>query len=372
MFLRIRTHSKQIIAMLSQNGRPTQVAIGIAIGLIFGLIPKDNLIAVAMVAMVVFLPVNQIMAISVAIMTHLLSGVLSPVVSNLGAIVLQLPVVTGVIAALYQLPVLPWTCLDNPQVIGGVGVGWVTLLPNFALCRLVLSQVSMKLEKQALEQVADDAIQYRKTVADQTRQRLEKQVAPLKLVSKSGDESVAVSVATETRLTKSNAEAPMESRTSEAEQSSPKLPERGTSTRTTRKIQQRVLPTIFTGENNLDGNETILRETVIEVVRYRSSHAVEKQTSSNGPSSAALSLTQGTSMPAGNASTVDVKDSNSNGFVSPNVPTTTKVASSSQSISFDSGHVPGVSSNRDESLRYLLWHINGSRENVRKSSEKTA
>ena len=72
-------------------------------------------------------------------------------------------------------------------------------------------------------------------------------------------------------------------------------------------------------------------------------------------------------MPIGNASTFGT-----NGSVNKGLSAMNKATPIEQSIAFDAGHTPSQTSNRDESLRYLLWHINGSRESVRKSSEKTA
>jgi hypothetical protein len=124
---------------------------------------------------------------------------------------------------------------------------------------------------------------------------------------------------------------------------------------------------IFTGEIMPDGHDTFLRETVIEVVRYRRPAKAAGGPSNNKLDTPAATQTQGIPMPIGNTSTIVTKESVNKGLSAMN-----KATPIEPSIAFDAGHTPSQTSNRDESLRYLLWHINGSRESVRKSSEKTA
>ena len=134
------------------------------------------------------------------------------------------------------------------------------------------------------------------------------------------------------------------------------------------KRNHRTMPTIFTGEVLPDGNDTFLRETVIEVVRYRQPLNVAKESVDNQTDSTVISQTQGISMTVGNASTMESKVMASESSTA----TPSKTAAPGQSLAFDASHYQGQSGKSDESLKYLLWHINGSRETVRKSSEKTA
>ena len=72
-------------------------------------------------------------------------------------------------------------------------------------------------------------------------------------------------------------------------------------------------------------------------------------------------------MIAGNASTMESKIMGTDSSTMPN-----KAIAPSQSLAFDASHYASQTGKSDESLKYLLWHINGARETVRKSSEKTA
>ena len=137
--------------------------------------------------------------------------------------------------------------------------------------------------------------------------------------------------------------------------------------RRNRNSKQKAIPIIFTGEIIPDGNDTILRETVIEIVRYRLQPSMSRESNRHKPDSSVASQSQGISMPAGSAITTDTREIANIGLAA-----SSNTGLSNQSIVFDSSHTPSQTNNRDESLRYLLWHINGTRENVRKSSEKTA
>ncbi len=364
MFLRISRNSARIIAILSQHRKPAQIAWGIAIGIMLGLIPKDNLVALSLIAALACLRVNQLVACGTAAAISLLSGWFSPTTNYVGCIVLDQPSIVGCITYLYRFPLLPWSCLENSLVLGGICVGLVTLLPTYAICWRSFSKAQQQMESIALEQVANEAIEYRKSVSDQSRTRKEKPSPALKLLS--DDNSDAIEEPTLLVEQSSVKRMPLLSLAkSESVDAKPSNPE--SFPRMEHNSKQRTIPTLFTGEIIPDGNDTFLRETVIEVVRYRRPAHSTGESSKSKHAPPISSQTQGLSMPVGNATTVDSRDTSNKGLAASN-----KANLPEQSIAFDSGHTPNLASNRDESLRYLLWHINGSRESVRKSSEKTA
>ncbi len=357
MFSRIGRNSKRIIAVLSQNRKPSQIAWGVAIGVMIGLIPKDNLVAVSLLAMVAFLRVNQLIACCTAMAVHGLCGLFVSTTNFVGTFLLGQSWIAGGIVFLYQFPMLPWTCLENALVLGGLGIGMISLLPSYALCLWSFSKANRQLEHIALEQVVDNAIQYRKSVAEQSKTRQDKPLPALKLLTQN-DKIADVNLPAEQNSLPESADKIL---------ANEKPGDNGRARRTERKIQQRLMPTIFTGDSHWDGKDTLLRETVIEVVRYRHPSPAEKLPNNSSHPSSAVSSTQGISMPAGNTATILSKDKDTNVTSS-----ATNVPQTNSSLSFDSGHAPHSNNGRDESLRYLLWHINGTRETVRKSAEKTA
>ena len=360
MFPRISRNSKRIIAILSQHRNPSQIAWGIAIGTMLGLIPKDNLVALSLLVMIGLFRINQLTACSTAVAVQIMSGILSSTTSSIGEQLLEQQFLTGSIVFLYQFPVLPWACLENAHVTGGLAIGLAVLLPVYAICVWTLAKARYRLEHIALEQVADNAVQYRKSVTEQSRLRKSMPLTGIKLHTENSLNPETVTPEMSKVLT------PELIGNQRIQTADSRPASRVSSIPPQRKIQQTITPTIFRGESHWDGSDTILRETVIEVVRYRRPNSVEHPIQSNEMSPAASPI-QGIPMPAGKVSTVNSQKSISEAFSPASI-----AANTSASISFDSGHVPGQTNHRDESLRYLLWHINGSRENVRKSSEKTA
>ena len=374
MFPRISNHSERIIAILSKNRKPNHIAWGIAIGIMLGLIPKDNLVVLSLVVVLACMRVNQLAACCTAISLSFLAGWFYPLTNYVGSLLLSQPRIANGIVYLYQIPMLPWTCLENSLVMGGIGVGLSAILPTYVICRWAIFKARQKLHSIELEQVANHAIQYRKSVAGQSRNRQEKLVPSLKLLSV--DTSVAQDrkdiVQTESAAVPSNPIVPsyVDSTSKvlqvSTETDAAKQPGSESLQWANRSKRQRKVPMIFTDEVISDGNDTFLRETVIEVVRYRRPVSSTRESMKSKPDSAASPHSQGISMPVGNATTSETKE-----IVSLGAPASIMTGSVGQSISFDTSHSSSQANSRDESLRYLLWHINGSRESVRKQSEKT-
>ena len=361
MISRISRNSKRIIAILSQYRSPAQLAAGIAVGIVLGLIPKDNLVAVSLVVMICFLRVNQLLACTVAIALSFAGVWFNPITSAVGLTLLQRPMIAQGVGYLYQYPIFPWACFENSLVIGGIGVGVLMFLPSYATCYWLFFKANQKLESIALEQVANDAIEYRKSVSEQSKTRQEKPLPSLRVVAV--DEPLTASTGPTGKLDLVAAD--LESSSAPAASISKESPA-NSARAANRQRKQRTMPTIFTGEVLPDGNDTFLRETVIEVVRYRKPIPAAKESSRSKIDSEAAPQIQGSSMPTGNASTIAPKES-----FGQSVASTTK-GLVGQTISYDLSHAASQAGNRDESLKYLLWHINGSKETVRKSSEKSA
>ncbi len=363
MIFRIIRSSKQLMAVLSQHRKPTQIAWGVSIGIMLGLIPKDNLVAVLLILVLACLRVNQLVACVTGLSFSLLGAWIAPFTALVGTSLLEQSLFDNGIATLYRFPVVPWTCLDNALVVGGIGVGTATLVPSYFVFLWAFGHVNQKLESVALERVANDAIQYRKNVVDQSTNR-QRKPARFNLIL---DESPAIDDLTPELDASTPPLLSLDAEKQAIEPISSKKPISRFFGRSDAKKNQTRMPAIIRNEVLPDGTDTFLRETVIEVVRYRRPAVLANESVDNIEDSTEISQTQGNSMTVGNGSTMESKKRAADSSVLVN-----KSAAPGQSIAFDSGHHPGHAAKNDESLKYLLWHINGSRETVRKSSEKTA
>ncbi|MCC9655391.1 TIGR03546 family protein [Rhodopirellula halodulae] len=134
---------------------PSQLAWGFSLGLLIGLIPHGNLLAVALVLGVLVLRINHAMAALTAIGVTMIAPKLDPISDQLAQWVFAQKGVSEFMSRAWDYPLVPWTDLNNTVVMGSFLIGLAALLPAFALsyplCRAISGNWS---EDQDLEEVA--------------------------------------------------------------------------------------------------------------------------------------------------------------------------------------------------------------------------
>lgn len=117
-------------ALLSQD-TPRQLAWGIALGLLLGLIPKGNLLAISVAVMILSLTANHALAIATAALVMLSGTWIDPLSHRVGVAVLENGPMRNAITSLYRMPLGPWFSLNNTVVVGGFTIGLAALLPVY-------------------------------------------------------------------------------------------------------------------------------------------------------------------------------------------------------------------------------------------------
>jgi uncharacterized protein (TIGR03546 family) len=112
---------------------PRQIAAGFTLGMILGLVPKGNLIAVSLCAMLFALRVHKGLAVAAAIVFSLVSPWADSFTHKLGAIVLTIDWLQPAYAWLYALPLGPWLGFHNTVVTGSLLVGIYLAYPAYWL-----------------------------------------------------------------------------------------------------------------------------------------------------------------------------------------------------------------------------------------------
>ena len=120
------------------DNSPRQVAMGIALGMMIGLVPKGNLVAIGLAVLLFGLRVNIGGGLLVAFLVSLLSPQLDGLTHGLGMRVLNVPFVYQRLTSWYQLPLVPWTSLNNSVVMGGLLLGAALFYPVFHLSESLL------------------------------------------------------------------------------------------------------------------------------------------------------------------------------------------------------------------------------------------
>ncbi len=113
------------------RNHPRQMAWGLALGLLLGLIPHGNLLTVALVMLVVCLNVNHAVVALTGVVASFFAMQLDPYSHQVGQFVLLHPDLSTSMGRLWQLPLVPWTDLNNTIVMGSFLIGTGLLLPTY-------------------------------------------------------------------------------------------------------------------------------------------------------------------------------------------------------------------------------------------------
>ncbi len=115
---------------------PRQLALGLAIGMMIGLVPKGNLTAVALSMILLGTRVNLATGMLGALLFSWLSGWTDPLAHQIGCGLLTHQSLQPLLTWLHALPLVPWTALDNTVVFGSLMLGIWLFLPVYHFGRL--------------------------------------------------------------------------------------------------------------------------------------------------------------------------------------------------------------------------------------------
>ncbi|MFN9642820.1 MAG: hypothetical protein ACK56W_22750 [Pirellula sp.] len=337
---------KSFVESLTHHRSPSAIAAGTSFGVALGLIPKDSLLALALLLAILLLSVNQIAACVFAIGLSLFSGWTIGITHAVGNIVLQSDVVASFIGSLYQLPLIPWFRLENTAVMGGTVIGALLWLPMFLLSLRFCNQVREVMQSEQMAELAAASIRHRR---DRDAEMLG-QSDDLKTGMISMPQSTTVDGLSVIAIPKAIAE----SKSVESIQPENSVIRDRAKSDTVTNVEAN-FESIACKLESLAG-DTVLKETLIEVVRYkrprREKTEVEPPITHHNPSNP-MKLASPVSSEA--VSTPRNSDANTK-FHSPNTGTT---------------HVLNNPLGKEESLRHILKHIHGSRE-AKKETGKPA
>ncbi|WP_153555248.1 TIGR03546 family protein [Roseimaritima sediminicola] len=133
MFLWLFKQVLNFKRVVAGRNYPHQMAWGLAFGLLLGVIPHGNLLTFALVALVICLNINHAMVALVGVVVSFTAHHLDGYSHTLGQYVLRHPDLAGPLANAWQLPLVPWTNLNNTIVMGSFLIGVAALLPTYAI-----------------------------------------------------------------------------------------------------------------------------------------------------------------------------------------------------------------------------------------------
>ncbi len=124
-----------IVGALTTHDSPRQLAWGIALGMLLGLVPKGNLTALVLAILLFSLRVNLALGLASAGVFCWAGMFLDPAAHKLGWRVLTFEPLQATFAWCYELPLIPWSGLNNTVVVGQLLLGVYALYPVYWLSR---------------------------------------------------------------------------------------------------------------------------------------------------------------------------------------------------------------------------------------------
>ncbi len=132
---------RQLALALGANDSPHQVAWGFTLGMIAGLVPKGNLLAIVLMVLLCALQVNKSAGVLAMAMFTVAGHWLDGFAHALGAIALAWQPVRPLHTWLYELPLGPWLGLNNTVVLGQLLLGFYFAYPVYCLTRMTITKI---------------------------------------------------------------------------------------------------------------------------------------------------------------------------------------------------------------------------------------
>ena len=132
---------RKMIHSLVAHGAPTQLAAGFTIGMVVGLLPKGNLVALSLCVLLFSQCVNKGLSLIAIVLFSWIGTACDPLTHRLGASVLESPSLQACYASIFDLPLGPWLGFDNTVVTGSLLLGLYLAYPVYWLSRVVCARL---------------------------------------------------------------------------------------------------------------------------------------------------------------------------------------------------------------------------------------
>ena len=133
MLLRFIRPLRFLARAFTDADSPRQLALGVALGLMVGLVPKGNLIAVVLTLVLLGTRVNLFTGLATALLFSWVGILVDPISHRLGWMLLTAEGLRPMWTFLYGLPLMPWTGFNNTVVLGAFVLGACAFYPVYRL-----------------------------------------------------------------------------------------------------------------------------------------------------------------------------------------------------------------------------------------------
>jgi len=124
---------RALVKVLTDADSSWQIALGFALGMLIGLAPKGNLIALALGVTLFASRANLGAAALSAFLFTWIGMLLDPISHRIGLGLLEFSPLRPMWTWLFNQPVVPWTAFNNTVVLGSLVLGLALFYPVFRL-----------------------------------------------------------------------------------------------------------------------------------------------------------------------------------------------------------------------------------------------
>lgn len=146
MFLILRP-LRLLFQALVMETTPRQMSLGLALGVLVGLVPKGNLLAISLGILLAATRVNLAIASLAIVICTLMSGYCDSFFDQIGGYVLSQPSLQGLWTDMANTRIVPWTNFNNSIVMGSFVVGLAMIWPVHRISRPVFEKYSERLAR---------------------------------------------------------------------------------------------------------------------------------------------------------------------------------------------------------------------------------
>lgn len=121
---------------LNSNSHPGEMAHGAALGVLFGLMPKDNALWFILFFFFIFVRINKSLYFLITLLVSTIAPLTDNILHQLGYWVLLLPSLEPIMRTLLEIPFVAFTKINNTVVMGSLTMGLLLYIPVYLLTRL--------------------------------------------------------------------------------------------------------------------------------------------------------------------------------------------------------------------------------------------
>jgi uncharacterized protein (TIGR03546 family) len=148
MFLILRPLRLLLQAFVMES-TPRQMSLGLAFGVLVGLVPKGNLLAIVLGTLLASTRVNLAIATLAIVLCSFAALACDSLFDQIGGYILAHASLQSMWTELANMPFMPWTNFNNTIVMGSFATGLVLLWPVHRLSRPFFEKYAEKIAERA-------------------------------------------------------------------------------------------------------------------------------------------------------------------------------------------------------------------------------